>query len=141
MLLHQLKPKNARDRKKPRIGRGGKRGYSSGRGQKGQGSRAGHRIRPAERDFIIRLPKLRGYKNKIITPINAVVKIGVLETLKDVQVTPETLKAAKILKNTNSPIKILDGGVIKRAFMIDKKIKMSSGAKAKILAAGGKVIE
>jgi len=63
MQLHELQPTFPnKDRK--RIGRGGKRGTTSGRGQKGQSSRAGHRIRPAERDFIQRLPKLRGVKNK-----------------------------------------------------------------------------
>ncbi|MCX7589885.1 MAG: uL15 family ribosomal protein, partial [Patescibacteria group bacterium] len=62
MRLHELKVKKQKNKK--RIGRGGKRGTYSGRGQKGQKSRAGRRIRPAERDIIIRLPKLRGFKNK-----------------------------------------------------------------------------
>lgn len=63
MQLHELQPNHGyADRK--RIGRGGKRGNTSGRGQKGQKSRAGRRIRPAERDLIQRLPKLRGVKNK-----------------------------------------------------------------------------
>ena len=55
-----------KDRKKKRVGRGGKRGTTSGRGTKGQKSRSGHRIRPAERDLLIRIPKLRGYRNKSI---------------------------------------------------------------------------
>ncbi|MEK9186632.1 MAG: uL15 family ribosomal protein, partial [Patescibacteria group bacterium] len=63
MQLHQLKPRH-RQYPKTRVGRGGKRGTTSGRGQKGQKSRSGHRIRPAERDYIQRLPKLRGLKNK-----------------------------------------------------------------------------
>jgi len=63
MQLHQLQPAN-KNQKKKRIGRGGKRGTYSGRGVKGQKSRAGRHIRPAERDLIQRLPKLRGQKNK-----------------------------------------------------------------------------
>jgi len=63
MQLHELQPLHKNGCKK-RIGRGGKRGTTSGRGTKGQKSRAGHCIRPAERDFIQRLPKLRGFKNK-----------------------------------------------------------------------------
>lgn len=59
MQLHLLEPLHHNLEKK-RIGRGGKRGKTAGRGQKGQKSRAGHKIRPAERDFIQRLPKLRG---------------------------------------------------------------------------------
>lgn len=60
MQLHQLKPLHPNKRPKPRVGRGGKRGTYSGRGQKGQRARAGHRIRPASRDLLQRLPKLRG---------------------------------------------------------------------------------
>ena len=63
MQLHELQPDTPNKNRK-RIGRGGKRGTTSGRGQKGQTSRAGHRIRPAERDLIQRLPKLKGVKNK-----------------------------------------------------------------------------
>ncbi len=62
MQLHQLKPTHPLSSSK-RVGRGGKRGTFSGRGTKGQHARAGHRIRPAERDFIQRLPKLRGVGN------------------------------------------------------------------------------
>lgn len=63
MQLHTLQPLHALKDKK-RIGRGGKRGTYSGRGQKGQRSRAGRKIRPALRDLIQRLPKLRGAGNK-----------------------------------------------------------------------------
>ena len=58
MQAHQLTKfkKNAR-----RIGRGGKRGSYSGRGIKGQKSRAGRRIRPAIRDIIKKIHKRRGY--------------------------------------------------------------------------------
>ena len=63
MQLHELKPVYKTLRKK-RVGRGGKRGTYSGRGQKGQGARAGRKIRPAERDFIQRLPKLRCIGNR-----------------------------------------------------------------------------
>ena len=52
-------------RKKKRVGRGGSRGKNAGHGHKGQRSRAGHRIRPALRDIVQRLPKRRGYnKNR-----------------------------------------------------------------------------
>jgi large subunit ribosomal protein L15 len=59
MQLHELQPIHYNKDGK-RIARGGKRGHTSGRGQKGQKSRSGHRIRPAVRDMIQRLPKLRG---------------------------------------------------------------------------------
>ncbi|MBI1839214.1 MAG: uL15 family ribosomal protein [Candidatus Colwellbacteria bacterium] len=63
MQLHQLQ-QLYKNKEGKRVGRGGKRGTYSGKGQKGQKARAGHRIRPAERDLIQRLPKLRGFRNK-----------------------------------------------------------------------------
>lgn len=63
MQLHELAPTYP-NKARRRIGRGYTRGKKAGKGQKGQKSRAGHSIRPAEKDLIQRLPKLRGFKNK-----------------------------------------------------------------------------
>ena len=139
MLLHEIKTKYARDRKRPRVGRGGKRGYSSGRGQKGQGSRAGHRIRPAERDLIIRLPKLRGYKNKPFSEPDAVVGLDDLAALRGAKVTKEALFEAGLLNGSKVSVKILNNGEVSRAFEIAKNIKISASAKEKIIKAGGKI--
>ncbi len=62
MRLHELRPKTKLKSKK-RIGRGGKRGTFSGKGVKGQKSRAGSKIRPGTRDLIQQIPKLRGARN------------------------------------------------------------------------------
>lgn len=59
MQFHALK-RNTPNKKSKQVGRGGKRGKTSGRGTKGQNARAGHKKRPELRDFIKRLPKLRG---------------------------------------------------------------------------------
>ena len=59
MQFHTLKPKTRRKKSKT-VGRGGTRGKTSGRGTKGQNARAGHKKRPELRDFIKRIPKLRG---------------------------------------------------------------------------------
>lgn len=59
MQFHSLKRKTANKRSKA-VGRGGKRGKTSGRGTKGQNARAGRKKRPELRDFIKRVPKLRG---------------------------------------------------------------------------------
>lgn len=61
MQIHQLKLKT-KFKNERRIGRGGKRGTFSGRGTKGQRARAGAKIRPAEREILKKIPKLRGYK-------------------------------------------------------------------------------
>jgi len=63
MQLHQVQPIH-KNKSKKRVGRGGKRGTYSGRGMKGQKSRAGRKIRPAVRDLIQRTPKLRGTSDK-----------------------------------------------------------------------------
>ncbi len=65
MQIHNLKRthKNKGDRL---VGRGGRRGKSSGRGGKGQTARSGNKRRPELRDIIKRLPKNRGYQFKSI---------------------------------------------------------------------------
>ncbi len=65
MQIHNLKRvhKNKFDRI---VGRGGKRGKTSGRGGKGQTARSGNKRRPELRDIIKRLPKNRGYQFKSI---------------------------------------------------------------------------
>lgn len=128
MQVHTLKLKVKIVRKK-RIGRGGKRGSYSGRGVKGQKARSGHRIRPAERDLLIRLPKLRGYRNKSITAKIAVVNVGDLE---------KKVKGAIVNEATLGNVKILGNGEVKKAFTIEG-LSVSKSAKAKIEAAGGKI--
>ena len=129
MLLNELKPKNPLRKKAARVGRGGKRGTYSGRGVKGQKARSGHRIRPAGRDYIQRLPKKRGSKNKpLVSPI-AVVNVGDLEKKVSGNVIDKTT-----LPNT----KILGDGEIKKAFNV-KGVAVSASAKKKIEKAGGKI--
>ncbi len=119
-------------RKKKRVGRGGKRGTTSGRGTKGQKSRSGRRIRPAERDLLIRIPKLRGYKNKSLQqPKNTVINLGDLEKIaKDGQIINK--------KTFNGPVKILGKGKIKKTVIIEG-LKISKTAKSKIEKAGGSI--
>lgn len=59
MQFHSLKRKTP-NKKSKQVGRGGKRGKTAGRGTKGQNARAGRKKRPELRDFIKRVPKLRG---------------------------------------------------------------------------------
>lgn len=59
MQFHNLRSKTQRKTSR-QVGRGGKRGKTSGKGTKGQNARAGRKKRPEIRDFIKRIPKLRG---------------------------------------------------------------------------------
>ncbi len=61
MQIHQIKPSH-RPKTKIRIGRGGKRGTYSGKGQKGQKSRAGAKIRSEQKEAILKIPKRRGVR-------------------------------------------------------------------------------
>ncbi len=138
MQLHQLQPIYKKKNKK-RVGRGGKRGTYSGRGMKGQKSRAGHRIRPASRDLIQRLPKHRGFKNKSLKPKPIVINLSDLERkIKKDIINRQALLEVGLIRKSDKRIKILGKGDIKRAFQVEK-IKLSQGAEKKIKSAGGKI--
>ncbi len=136
MELHQIASAHPGKRPRARIGRGGKRGTTAGRGTKGQNSRAGHRIRPAERDFIQHIPKLRGFKNKPVRekafPVNLKV---IAKRFTGEIVNPATLREARIVRKA-SRIKILGEGILSRPLTF-QGVEISKSAKAKIEAAGG----
>ena len=149
MQLHQLKPKNKRTQA-VRIGRGGKRGKTSGRGGKGQTARAGNSTRPEMRDIIKKLPKLRGFgKNRARTVNNErvlpiVINVSVLEASFDAgtAVSPKALVAAGLIRNKRglSPlVKILGNGELTKKFTVTG-CTVSASAREKIEKAGGSVI-
>lgn len=59
MQINEIRRDNP-NKKSRQVGRGGTRGKTSGRGGKGQTARAGNKRRPAMRDIIKKIPKLRG---------------------------------------------------------------------------------
>ena len=138
MQLHELKPNN-KNRGKKRIARGGKRGTTSGRGQKGQKSRSGHRIRPAERDLIQRLPKLRGFRNKSLKAKSIIINIGDLEKkIEGNLINKKVLIDAGFLRKSDDNFKILGNSEVKKGFQIEG-VKVSENVKKKIEAAGGSI--
>jgi large subunit ribosomal protein L15 len=138
MRIHEFAPTTKRKKVK-HIGRGGKRGTFSGRGQKGQGARAGHRIRPAIRDLYMRLPKLRGVKHQSLKEKPTAVNISALETRCTASViTKKTLVEAGIIRRETQLVKILGSGTITRAVKVTG-IPVSAEARKKIEAAGGSV--
>ncbi len=144
MQLHTLK-RNTKRKVKQQVGRGSKRGKTSGRGQKGQTSRAGRKLRPEIREVIKRIPKLRGrgkniFKAFAIKPI--VLNLGALTQVPaGTLLTPKTfvdLKLVSLVKGKVPAIKILGTGEITNALTF-KKVAVSASAIAKIEKAGGKV--
>lgn len=144
MKLHEL-PKSG-DRRRTRVGRGGKRGTTSGRGTKGQKSRAGRVIRPAERDLIIRIPKRRGFRNKAVFTAPASVNLGTIARVfakkssgGAVAIDKETLKAAGLVQaRFSGKVKVLSGGEISFPVTV-RGLLVSKGAEKKIAASGGTV--
>lgn len=140
MQLHALQPAHAQ-RSIKRIGRGGKRGTYSGRGVKGQKARAGHRIRPALRDLLKKLPKRRGYRFNTRAVRPQTLNASVLEK----HFAPGDLVSVKTLARKNiirvvrgrqSAVKILGDGVLTKALTVEK-IALSATARGKIEKAGG----
>jgi len=137
MQLHNLQPKTE-TRSKKRVGRGGKRGTTSGKGQKGQKSRAGHKIRPASRDMIIRTPKKKGYKNKPKSIKSLALSLNQISKLSEKVITKEVLFTHRIIRSISRPIKIVATGSIKGAREIIG-IPTSTSARVKIEKEGGRV--
>lgn len=148
MQLHELKPTTPKKAAK-RIGRGGKRGKTSGRGHKGQKARAGNSTRPEMREHIKKLPKLRGHGVNRAQTVNAekvqatVVNIAALEAGFEAGavVNPKTMVAAGVLETVRRrapKVKVLGNGELTKKLVIEN-CQVSASAKTKIEAAGGSV--
>ena len=142
MLIHQIKHKN-KDIK--RIGRGGKKGTYSGKGIKGQKSRAGRKIAPALRDLILKLPKRRGYRFKSIQEKPLVLNISAInEKFNNGEtVNANFLKAKKIINikksDKNPKIKILSAGELDKKLIFAGNLMFSEKAREKIIKSGSNI--
>ena len=142
MELNSIQPADGAKHYKRRVGRGigSGLGKTSGRGHKGQKSRAGgfHKVgfeggqMPLQR----RLPK-RGFKS-LATPYKAEVRLGDLEKLPVTEVDIIALKQAGLVGDLARVVRvILSGGITKKVTL--KGMTATKGAKAAIEAAGGSV--
>lgn len=143
MQLHQLKPIHKKKKRK-RVGRGGKRGTYSGKGVKGQRSRAGKKFQPVIRELIKRYPKLRGYRFKSFRLKPTIINLDALEMKFKAgdTVTPDILIKKRIIskiKGRLPQVKILGKGKLKKSLTV-RNCLVSSQAKEKIEKAGGKIV-
>ena len=143
---HTLKPAPGTKHSRKRVGRGDGSGHGtySGRGLKGQKSRAGGGTRlgfeGGQTPIIKRLPRKRGFFN-VFKDEYTVVNVGRLSVFAtDTEITPQSLLEAGLIKSVKQPVKILGDGEIDRPLVV-KANKFSSAAKAKIEAAGGRAEE
>ena len=143
--LHNLAPapRSHRDRKRIGRGPGSGKGKTSGKGHKGIKARSGHHgpgggkpsFEGGQMPITRRLPK-RGFTN----PFREEAEIIRLEDLRKVNgdVTPESLAEAGLVRRNHGKIKLLANGVLEQAVTV-RGVKVSAGAREKIVAAGGRV--
>jgi len=143
MLQHNLKPPAGATHKKKRVGRGDGSGHGSysGKGCKGQKSRAGGGVRlgfeGGQLPLIKRLPRKRGFTNIFKTQYS-IVNVGELKTFSaNAEITSKELLDVGLIKSFKYPVKILAQGDIDRPLIV-KANKFSASAEKKIVAAGGK---
>ncbi|TFH37744.1 MAG: 50S ribosomal protein L15 [Anaerolineales bacterium] len=144
MKLHDLQPRHGATKRRKRVGRGisAGQGKTAGRGTKGLGARAGSGgnlyRQGGNLPFFRSMPFKRGFTN-INRKHWQQVNLNNLEGFKaNAEVTPQSLLEAGILKNLKNPIVILGMGEVNVPLKI-KVHRISSGAQAKIEAAGGLV--
>jgi large subunit ribosomal protein L15 len=153
LSLSTLSPAQKRqDRKRVGRGPGSGKGRYSGRGIKGQKSRAGsHKMRAGfeggQMPIYMRLPKQRGHSSKDAMPVGPFRTVTQGVNLRDLEarfdagaeVTPEALKAAGLIRNMRTDVKILGYGELTKKLTVTAH-RFSATAREKIESAGGAVI-
>src|SRR4051812_5113542 len=144
--LHNLHPAIGSHRDRKRLGRGpgSGTGKTSGKGHKGSKARAGHhgpgggkpQFEGGQMPITRRVPK-RGFTNPFREE-SQVVRLSDLERVNG-DVTAESLGEAGVI-DAGRKFKVLANGELKKAVKV-KGIRLSAGAREKIVAAGGSVEE
>ncbi len=147
--LHNLKPAPGSHRNRKRIGRGpgSGTGKTSGKGHKGIKARAGHhgpgggkpQFEGGQMPMTRRLPK-RGFTNSFRVESQVVTLDDLSRVPEGTDVTPESLAEAGVIRTRKGPAKLLANGDITHAVTV-RGVKVSAGAREKIVAAGGRIEE
>lgn len=147
--LHNLKPAPGSHRDRKRLGRGpgSGTGKTAGKGHKGSMARTGHGgpgggkpgFEGGQMPLARRIPK-RGFNNARFRTAYQIVGLDDLARVDGAEVTPETLAKAGLVKGRSGPVKLLANGEVTQAYTI-RGLKLSGGAREKIVAAGGRIEE
>ena len=127
-----------------RLGRGEGSGHgkTSGKGHKGQKARSGGGIRigfeGGQMPLYRKLPR-RGFNNFNFRTSFQTVNVGELEKVEGDIVNRETLVKAGLIRDNDEGVKLLGDGELTKAFTVSVD-KASASAKAKVEAAGGKLV-
>lgn len=143
MNLSDLRPTEGAKHKAKRVGCGigSGNGKTAGRGTKGYGSRAGSAIRPGfeggQMPLVRRTPK-RGFNNYNFAKVYQIANLGdIAEIFKEgAVITVNELFAYGLVRNMDTPVKILGDGELDKPLTI-KAEAFSKSAAQKIAAAGG----
>jgi large subunit ribosomal protein L15 len=145
MFQSDLPPVPGSVHKKKRVGRGNASGHGtySGRGIKGQKSRTGRDLRigfeGGQIPLVRALSRVRGFRNPFRIDFEPVNLDRLARAAVKGEVTPESLKAAGVVKS-NRPVKVLGGGEVTEKLKVTAH-RFSASARARIEAAGGSVVE
>lgn len=130
---------------KRRVGRGigsKKGGHTTGRGNKGDKIRGKTKITfdgtKIKKGWIKRLPFLRGKHRVLAKPKISIVKLVEIEKHYQPNDIVDIKSLAKKLKINAPAFKVLSQGKLSKALTF-KSLSLSSKAKAKIIAVGGKI--
>src|SRR5438477_3297622 len=147
--LHNLSAAPGSHRERKRLGRGpgSGTGKTSGKGHKGIKARAGHhgpgggkpRFEGGQMPLTRRLPK-RGFTNPFREESQIVRLDDLARVPSGTEITPDSLAAVGLVKATKGPVKVLANGEVTQAVTV-RGLKVSAGARDKIVAAGGRVEE
>ncbi len=146
--LHNLHaaPGSTKNRKRLGRGPGSGTGKTSGKGHKGSKARAGHHgpgggkphFEGGQMPITRRLPK-RGFTNPFRVEAQ-IVRLDELGQFSGSEITRDSLAEAGLIKSSKGQVKVLANGQIDQAVTV-KGLKVSAGAREKIVAAGGRVEE
>jgi large subunit ribosomal protein L15 len=157
MDLSNLQPRTPRKFGR-RVGRGGKRGTYSGKGTKGQKSRAGASVKPGFRGGDNRLwqlfPKQRGASKKpggsrphpkhryfmLRNSKSFILNLDAFDKFKEGDtITPTVLKESGVISFVpKQGIKVLGDGIINKKLKFEG-LKFSNTAREKVVKAGGMI--
>ncbi len=143
MYLNTLKPAKGSNKASKRVGRGigSGTGKTCGRGHKGQNSRSGGGVRVGfeggQMALQMRLPKF-GFSSRV-SRYSTEVRLSEIELSGLESITLATLIEAKIVPQQTKKAKIILSGKLSRKVTVGGGVLATTGAKAAIEKAGGKV--
>lgn len=145
MQIHTLSTEKKKGRK--RIGRGGRRGTTAGRGSNGQKSRTGSSVDPlfegGRTTLLERMKKVKGFKSPRAKRVTLPLSLLEKHFEAGEEVSRATIIGKKLFspKHTAGGFKVVSGGELTKKLSFDSKIRFSESALSAVKKAGCTVRE